>query len=52
MKYLAFLIMFVPLSALVGAVLALVFWSWSVGLVGAGFILAFSADVCFNGRES
>lgn len=50
MKYLVFLLMFVPLSALVGLALALVFWSPAVGLVGAGFMLCLSVDVCFNGH--
>lgn len=51
MKYLVFALMFVPLSALVGALLALAFWSWPVGLLGAGFMLGLSADVCFNGSD-
>lgn len=51
MKYLVFALMFVPLSALVGAAMALLFWSWPVGLVGAGFMLGLSADVCFNGID-
>lgn len=50
MKYLVFLLMFVPLSALVGAALGLLFWSPEVGLLGAGFMLCLSVDVCFNGH--
>ena len=51
MKYLAFIIMFVPLSAVVGLLLGLAFQSVGAGFVGAGLVLGLSIDVCFNGSE-
>lgn len=51
MKYLAFIIMFVPLSALVGLLVGLSLQSVGAGFVGAGLTLGLSIDLCFNGSE-
>lgn len=51
MKHLIFALMFVPLSVLAGLALALIYWSATVGLIGTGFLLCVSADICFNGSN-
>ena len=51
MKYLVFLLMFVPAAALSGLMIATIFGDWIVGGVVAAGLLGLSADVCFNGSE-
>lgn len=51
MKYPVFLLMFVFVSSVCGAVAAIVFCDWIVGACVALFIFALSVDVCFFGSD-
>lgn len=51
MKYLIFLVLFVPPSAIAGIGLGVAFGDWIIGAGAAALLLGLSADVCFFGSD-
>lgn len=48
MKLFIFIFFFTPLAVVTGLLAGLVFWCAPIGYLAAGWMLGFSADVCFN----
>lgn len=51
MKYLVFVLMFLPISCAAGVLAGLVFQDIIVGVAVAVFFFAVSIDVCFFGHD-